>query len=148
MPADVASLTVRSERGGPLFHIRQFLNAFDVAYNYILLAEQFIVYPAEARARVIAQALEGQRRFGRMVPIADRVILKSVHLHSPGWWEFIGKLNPLEQSRLYLKDRHERLKERNYRERSEADRLFSENDMRAIEVLRAKIAVAGDGSNR
>src|SRR5437867_9575133 len=106
MPSDLASLTVRSDGGVPLFYVRQLLTAIDTAYNYVLLAEQFIVYPADARTRVIAQALEGRHRFGRMVPLSDRILVKSVELHSPGWWEFLGKLNPLEQIRLYLTDRH------------------------------------------
>ena len=39
---------------------------------------------------------------------AGRVRVKRIEIHSPGILEFLGKLNPLEQIRLYLNDRHQR----------------------------------------
>jgi hypothetical protein len=44
------------------------------------------------------------------VPRAEQLILASVSINSPGYWDFIGALNPLEVLRKYLNDRHERQK--------------------------------------
>lgn len=71
-----------------------------------------------------------------MVPEADRLRLIGVELHSPGAWDFLGKLNPLETIRLYLNDRHERQKDREYRSRAEAEKLELENFKEKIDVLK------------
>ena len=41
----------------------------------------------------------------------------------------LGSVNPLVQIREYLKERHERRKDRTYREPAEADRLRLENEV-------------------
>ena len=61
------------------------------------------------------------------VPYSDRLVLAAVRLNSPGFWEFLGALNPLEVIRKYLNDRHERRQDRNYRESAEKRRLALEN---------------------
>src|SRR5262245_57358438 len=35
------------------------------------------------------------------VPVSERLTLRAVQLSSPGFWEFLGKLNPLEVLRQY-----------------------------------------------
>jgi len=50
--------------------------------------------------------------------------------------------NPLEVLRQYLSDRHERRKDRQYRESAEARRLFLENLHREKEVLASRIRIA------
>ena len=50
---------------------------------------------------------------------AERLTISKINIQSPGFWEFLGSLNPLEQIREYLKDRHERQKDRKYRNRIE-----------------------------
>ena len=44
------------------------------------------------------------------VPRTEQLILSAVSLTSPGFWEFLGTLNPLDVLRKYLNDRHERRK--------------------------------------
>jgi hypothetical protein len=58
-----------------------------------------------------------------VVPVHSRLLLAAARLESPGFWEFLGSLNPLEVLRQYLSDRHERRKDREYREAAEARRL-------------------------
>lgn len=70
---------------------------------------------------------------------AEPLVVNRVVLESPGFWEFIGALNPLEVLRKYLNDRHERRKDREYREGSERRQLEIENALGELEVLR-KIA--------
>lgn len=54
-----------------------------------------------------------------LIPSSERLILSKVNIQSPGFWEFFGALNPLSQLREYLKDRHERTKDRNWRDAQE-----------------------------
>lgn len=65
--------------------------------------------------------------------------LGRVILNSPGFWEFVGGLNPLEQIRIYLSERHERKKDNEYRNDAECRRLHAEAVIREAE---ARIAQA------
>ena len=77
-----------------------------------------------------------------LVPHSEQLILSSVKLNSPGFWEFFGKINPLEVIRQYLNDRHERRKDREYRESAESRRLQLENLKLENEVLSERIDIA------
>jgi len=52
---------------------------------------------------------------------SDRLVISKVNIQSPGFWEFLGGLNPLQQIREYIKDRHERKKDKDYRSRQEEE---------------------------
>lgn len=45
-----------------------------------------------------------------------RLVVKRVRIESPGLWEFAASLNPLQQIREYLNDRHQRRQDREFRE--------------------------------
>jgi hypothetical protein len=79
---------------------------------------------------------------------ADQVILlQRVELSSPGFWEFLGLLNPLDQIRRYLNDRHQRkLDLLNLPVQQQTAQLVNENielqnEKLAIENLRELLAV-------
>jgi len=61
--------------------------------------------------------------------------LRRVVLQSPGYWEFLGKLNPLEVIRVYLNDRHARLKDASYRNRLEEEKLTIENNLLKVKLI-------------
>lgn len=73
---------------------------------------------------------------------SDTLILQGARLQSPGFWDFLGKLNPLEVMREYLNDRHERRKDRDYRERAEKEKLWLDNLRRKNTVVRERIELA------
>jgi hypothetical protein len=52
---------------------------------------------------------------GRIVLPEHRLQINKVSFQSPGFWEFLGSMNPMQQIREYLKDAHERDKDRLYR---------------------------------
>lgn len=54
-----------------------------------------------------------------MILPANRLVLSGAELGSPGFWEFLGSMNPLEIIRKYLQDRHERRKDLEYRNEQE-----------------------------
>ncbi len=55
----------------------------------------------------------------RIVLPSDRLLISKVNIQSPGFWEVLGTLNPLQQIREYINDRHERKKDNQYRCRQE-----------------------------
>lgn len=77
-----------------------------------------------------------------LVPHSEQLLLAAVRLHSPGFWEFVGKLNPLEVIRQYLNDRHERRKDREYRETAEARRLKLQNLELENRVIAERVQLA------
>lgn len=79
-----------------------------------------------------------------LVPHAEQLVLSGARLQSPGFWDFVGKLNPLEVIRQYINDRHERRKDRDYRESADARRLKLENLKRENEVIAERIRLARD----
>jgi hypothetical protein len=79
-----------------------------------------------------------------LIPQSEQLVLAGVHLESPGFWDFLGKLNLLEVIRQYLNDRHERRKDREYRESAEARRLRLENLKLENEVISGRIKLAKD----
>ncbi len=50
-----------------------------------------------------------------MVLPADRLVFRGAQFESPGFWDIIGTLNPFETLRLYLNDRHERRRDKDFR---------------------------------
>jgi hypothetical protein len=78
------------------------------------------------------------------VPFQERLVLAGVRLNSPGFWDFLGALNPLEVIRKYLSDRHERLQDRDYRESAEQRRLVLENLKLENEVIAGRVKLARD----
>lgn len=78
------------------------------------------------------------------VPLSEQLILAGVRLSSPGSWDFLGNLNPLEVIRQYLNDRHERRKDREYRESAEKRRMILENLKLENEVISERVKVAKD----
>ena len=65
-----------------------------------------------------------------------------VNINSPGIWEFLGKLNPLEVVRQYLCDLHERKKDRQYRNVLERDRLALENASLRLTIVKDALTIA------
>ena len=73
------------------------------------------------------------------IPRTEQLVLAAVTLTSPGFWEFLGSLNPLEVLRKYLNDRHERRKDREYRETAERRRLEIENFERETHAIAERV---------
>jgi hypothetical protein len=65
--------------------------------------------------------LQSQLDIEKIVIPSDRLNILKINIQSPGFWEFLGSLNPLQQIKEYLKDKHEREKDRNYRSRQEEE---------------------------
>jgi hypothetical protein len=141
-PEKVAILKIESAGNVPLYKIRLFLTALEHAYNYVYVAQMLLDAPVGGDLWKESYVRESEKRFARWVPEEDRLILKSVELRSPGDWEFLGKLNPLEVIRLYLQDRHERRKDKAYREPAERRALELDNKLKEAQLLSTQIDTA------
>jgi hypothetical protein len=92
--------------------------------------------------RLIREPAVGLGELEVLVPKSEQLVLSGVALQSPGFWDFLGKLNPLEIIRQYLNDRHERRKDREYRESAEDRKLRLENLRLENEVIAGRIKIA------
>lgn len=80
---------------------------------------------------------------GTMLP-EYRLELRSISIQSPGFWEFIGALNPLQQLREFLNDRHERRKDHEYRELAEKERLRLDNELLQRQIWEKENSILRD----
>lgn len=65
--------------------------------------------------------LQGKIIIERLILPSDKLYISKVNIQSPGFWEFIGSLNPIQQIREWLKDHHERKKDNKFRSRQEEE---------------------------
>lgn len=77
----------------------------------------------------------------------DQLVLNRISIQSPGWAELIGSLNPLQQIREYLKDRHERSKDKAWRSQTDKVRAHLENEILWNQTQRGQIGVIRDYAN-
>jgi hypothetical protein len=152
-------LRIASQGGWPVGDTIEFLDAFKSAYQGILVFEMVLEsYTAQSEAWrryapfpppfysnlqwATAFLHISDEELSRLIRPRDQLVLRHVELSSPGFWEFLGALNPLDVLRKYLDDRHRRRQDREYREREEARTLDLENQLRENEVIRGRIEIA------
>lgn len=141
--APFASLVIESVGDRELAEITDFLAALEMAYNSFLFFEAL---SAESMRWLLMywefqSVLLTNKQLRERIQPANRLILKQVRLQSPGFWEFLGSLSPLEVARQYLQDRHERRKDRSFRESHEDIRLYLENCLLLTKVINERIAI-------
>lgn len=146
----MAELRLQADRLGTVADIRAYLEAVEQAYNG-LYAFDLIVNEAKSRAadrepmswrssgRQLRIAIRRISRAEAVVLPEDRLQLRAVSFQSPGFWGFLGALNPLETLRKYVQDRHERRRDRTYREPLEAERMALENQKLKTEVVKEQV---------
>jgi hypothetical protein len=75
------------------------------------------------------------------IVLGEELSIGRIAINSPGMWEFIGQLNPLAVLREYLNDRWNRIKDRDYRNRSEQEKLRLENELLRQQVRREELGI-------
>jgi hypothetical protein len=145
------TLYILSERAGAVEEIREYLDALEDAYNNIYAFELFIERAKEINPEYEKPYFYGRRRtpsFRSLKPFKDvnilvlpedKLQLTSVVIQSPGFWALLGSLFPLEVIRKYLADRHERRKDREYKEELEREKMTLENEGLRIQIMQSKI---------
>ena len=157
-------LIVESEGGIRVSDVRKFLAEIEDAYNRVLLLLILLdelprverspgtsPFPAsfvEYGPLAIVAGSQGKpvhftkSSVASMVGKSQSLVLSSVRLESPGSWKFLGISDSLEVVRKYLNDRHERRKDREYREATAEEKGRLENELLRTKVLSEKIKVA------
>jgi hypothetical protein len=151
----LATLAINALRAGTVAETAIFLLDLDRAYRGLYFFDdwaEFIyfdrpLYPERYYGRGYYPFIASAAPDDFVLP-SERLQLQRVEIHSPGIWEFLGGLNPIQQLREYLKDRHERRKDREYREAAEKERLQLENEhllrdlmQKETSILQAQLSV-------
>lgn len=74
----------------------------------------------------------------------DQLEIARISINSPGWVELVGALNPLQQLREYLRDRHERRTDRSWRHETEKEKALLENAVLREQAERERISTIRD----
>ena len=171
MATNQTTLKIQAENLGTVSEVKDFLSAIENAYNS-LYAFDFIVEALNAEFRekrqrfndlppyreffiydyyillksILPNLIEFQTKIdiNNIILPNDRLLVSKINIQSPGFWEFAGSVMPLQQLREYLKDRHERKKDNEYRNKQERrkgdlDILEKENGVikQRIEILKS-----------
>jgi hypothetical protein len=149
-------IRVQALRGGTVSEVSQFLTDLNEAYSSL---ERFDSAIADLKSQARAFRRIGPPEFYLStanpfvsffshlnsstvaLPPSRQLELSRVNINSPGFWEMIGQLNPLQQIREYLNDRHERRKDKEYREAAERRRLDLENEALSIRIAEDRLRV-------
>lgn len=136
-----ARLRLKSQGDVPSSDVRQFLQAFEHAYNCLVIFQD-ATSSREAAMNWVPNAIFDLGTSESMVLPSDQLVVSAVSLSSPGFWEFLGAINPLEIIRKYLQDRHERKKDAAYRNDQERRAKEVEILMRETELIGKRIELA------
>ena len=152
MIEEAGRLVIVANRGGTIAEILAFLSDVEAAYIALYSFDRFWVSRDQRRSRRLEWLMysgDPLRELGffkytsiepAMIPPSARLSLERVQIESPGIWEFAASLNPLEQIRKFLIDRHERRKDKKYREQSEKERLKLDNELIQAQIVKQSIA--------
>jgi hypothetical protein len=139
-------LTIFSQRAGKVFEVAEFLNDLEKAHNsiYLLCTPIFSKQTFEDYAKISRVDWITKKwrytlyspRTRDLIPEASQLAVKRISINSPGFWEFTGALNPLEQIRKYLCEKHERIKDNTWRNKTESEKAELENQLIRMNILR------------
>jgi hypothetical protein len=144
------ALAIRVERSGSVSEVREYLASLEDAYVRIY-AFDFAVNELRQRSdETISSSFRepSRKRSARFPAIrnpqalllpGDQLTIHRIEVASPGFWEVLGALNPLETIRKYIADRHERTKDREYRNDLDLQERQLEIEKRRIEVVRERV---------
>jgi hypothetical protein len=140
-------LRVEGPRLGHVREVVDLLNDLEHAYNNFYVFDSLVSSIEKAESVYIYSrrtpkfSLIAKSKVSSFVLPEDKLRLHRIEFNSPGFWEFMGALNPLEVMRKWVADHHERRKDRDYRESLEAERLYLENEKLKTEVVRDQVAL-------
>jgi len=148
---DHAVLCINGLRGGTPVEIAGFLHSVEHCYSHLyaldlLVADtqsRFSPEPAARRGQVYKETLrlELPQDPGSILLPGETLYVREVAISSPGHWKFLGMLSPFETIRKYLKDRHERRKDNEYRNAAERDKLLIEIEMRRLGLFERRVHI-------
>ncbi len=140
MAQENTRLKIKGLRGGTPKELSQYLEDLNQAYNSLYVFNSFMKNFDPSTKR-------GPRHFffyefgypysfnqklssdENLILPENRLVVDKIVIQSPGFWEVLGSLNPLQQIREYLNDRHERQKDWKWRNETEKEKAHLENEL-------------------
>lgn len=118
-----------------------FSNRKDFPFDPFMYKMFFEEYAFSRPKETLPNLLELQSKIDidKIILPSDRLFISKVNIQSPGFWEVLGSLNPLQQIREYIKDRHERKKDDKYRSRQEEEIGELEIEERRNKIINQRI---------
>lgn len=149
--AERGEIKLNIERGATVAEFTRFLTDLENAYMALLHLPNERSFRGVLRGRrlpidfmdIDPRAVDPRDAGSYGTYPKDLLELSRISIRSPGWIELIGSLNPLHQIREYLKDRHERAKDRAWRSDAEKERALLENAVLRDQAERGQISTIG-----
>ena len=110
-------------------NVGKYLFAIENAYNKLYVFDKFIT-----KKNLALQEYFDISTINIVPSIEHQLKISKVVFNSPGFWKFIGDLNVLTQIREFIKENHERRKDKNYRNEHESSRLELENKRLFVDI--------------
>lgn len=143
------------ERGAAVREFQEFLADLESAYLAIYLLpsrkelrdfERSIRFPVELFGLDFVGLHRRQISGSGAAEIypPDQLEITRITIQSPGWIELCASFNPLQQLREYLKDRHERKKDKEWRWETEKQRALAELDVLRLQAERERTGAISD----
>lgn len=134
-----------SENLGTARNVGNFLVWLGNVYEYLCELDELVYCSSPSILQVVKLASriadEGRPQLSPNVGMffhdQSTLVLTGCSFSSPGFWEAIAKLSPIETLRVYLQDRHER-------ERDKTWHWDKEKQREQVEILSKKMKVARD----
>lgn len=154
MPEERARLRIGSYGHRSVLDVQLFLRAIEDSHDGFLAFLNLLdrrrdfhgsapVDPRQALRLLQKSEREGRYRLvNQMIASDELLFVTEVAIASPGFWEFLGALNPLTFINDFLQARHERRKDRDYREDAERRRMDLENQLLETRVVQERLQLA------
>lgn len=134
-------LKIKGLRAGTPTELIEYLKDLNNAYNSLYVFNAFLdshnpYYKNKNRRKLFFYEL-GYPYLGNhkidsreeLILPENRLLINKIVIQSPGFWEVLGSLNPLQQIREYLNDRHRRKQDVEWRNQTEKEKAQLENQM-------------------
>lgn len=150
---ETGRLKIIAERGGTIGEITAFLADLEAAYVALYMFEERVaqyrrlhrLFPIELVFPFPSSApYQGPPLTAESIPPTFRLTVERVQIESPGFWEVMASMNPLQQIREFLNDRHKRRQDREWREAAEKEKLAHENEVLRNTVIQGRVTILRD----
>ena len=139
MAQENIKLRIKGLRGGTPDELIEYLTDLKNAYNSLYVFNTFLdnSNPFSKKRRhfffyEFGYPYLGNRKLDNgeeLILPENRLVIDKIVIQSPGFWEIIGSLNPLQQIREYLNDRHKRQQDRKWRNETDKRKAELENQL-------------------
>lgn len=133
--AEFGRFRIHFLRNFSVSEISSYIHDLEIAYNRLNFFNDYLFTALnEKKALFNLQSITSHQQLYLLVQNELRV--EKISISSPGFWEFLGSLNPLLQIREYLNDRHKRKLDNTYLNDVDEEKKRLENKLLQINVIK------------